>query len=364
MLFRRSFFLGWVAAVTLGRLAVADDSAASIAAGGLVPRRETRIVMAKEVLEIGIEKVEVDYDFLNESDDDVTTEVAFPVPPYESDFPDGRPLKAQQFKSFRLYVDAKAVPYAIEAKASLKDRDVTALLAASHIDIASFGNFDDSKPNSDPKIRDFDRLSAQEKRKIIAAGLISIDGGEETPNWTVHLQYHWTQRFPAHGTVHIRHEYEPVVGYQLMPRAVIARKLGIADGKQAKLGEFDRYDAEQLASFCPDDSFLHGILARFVGNSGDADYSSLLWVDFILTTANTWQRPIRDFTLTVERPKKKDDFSRAISLCSPGAVKRVDADHFEVHLQDFVPAKELRIGFFALPDTSSPENKAPSARKK
>jgi hypothetical protein len=29
---------------------LADDGAASIAAGGLVPRRETRIVMAKEVL--------------------------------------------------------------------------------------------------------------------------------------------------------------------------------------------------------------------------------------------------------------------------------------------------------------------------
>ena len=62
--------------------ALADDSAASIAAGGLVARRETRIVMAKEVLRISPNKVVVDYDFRNDTDQDVTTEVAFPVPPY------------------------------------------------------------------------------------------------------------------------------------------------------------------------------------------------------------------------------------------------------------------------------------------
>jgi len=59
-----------------------DDSAASIAPGGLVARRERRIVMAKKVLRISPEKVVVDYDFRNDTDQDVTTEVAFPIPPY------------------------------------------------------------------------------------------------------------------------------------------------------------------------------------------------------------------------------------------------------------------------------------------
>jgi hypothetical protein len=43
--------------------AFADDGAASIAAGGLVFTRETRIVMAKEVLTISEKKIVVDYEF-------------------------------------------------------------------------------------------------------------------------------------------------------------------------------------------------------------------------------------------------------------------------------------------------------------
>jgi hypothetical protein len=81
--------------------AFADDSAASIAAGGLVARRETRIVMAKEVLEISPTKVIVEYDFRNDTDEDVTTEVAFPIPPYEHADPDSPAISDMSFVSFR-----------------------------------------------------------------------------------------------------------------------------------------------------------------------------------------------------------------------------------------------------------------------
>jgi hypothetical protein len=74
------------------------------------------------------------------------------------------------------------------------------------------------------------------------------------------------------------------------------------------------------------------------------------WVDFILTSANTWQRPIEDFTLILERPSMEERHT-LISFCSPGngKVEKVDADHFQVHLTNFVPAAELHIGFFDLP---------------
>ena len=64
----------------------ADDGAASIAAGGVIlMKREPRIVMAKEVLSISPLRVLVDYDFRNDSDEDITTEVAFPIPAYTVD---------------------------------------------------------------------------------------------------------------------------------------------------------------------------------------------------------------------------------------------------------------------------------------
>src|SRR5271157_557774 len=93
--------------------ALADDSVASIAAGGLVPRRETRIVMAREVLQISLKKIVVDYDFRNDTDQDVTTEVAFPVPPYEYDLVDGD-IDEQSFSSFRLFVGDKPIPFKTE----------------------------------------------------------------------------------------------------------------------------------------------------------------------------------------------------------------------------------------------------------
>jgi hypothetical protein len=73
------------------------------------------------------------------------------------------------------------------------------------------------------------------------------------------------------------------------------------------------------------------------------------WVDFILTTANTWKQPIEDFTLVIERPKPKEGEQELISLCSPGKGEKLDADHFRVHLANFIPKAELHIGFFAIP---------------
>jgi hypothetical protein len=77
------------------------------------------------------------------------------------------------------------------------------------------------------------------------------------------------------------------------------------------------------------------------------------YVDFILTTANTWKTPIEDFTLIVERPhwknyKGENDLGDYVSFCWDGPVKRMDADHFSAHVENLVPAKELRIGFFGV----------------
>jgi hypothetical protein len=63
-------------------VALANDSAASTAAGGIQLRREANISMEKERLTISQDKVKVEYEFLNQTDNDITTEVAFPIPPY------------------------------------------------------------------------------------------------------------------------------------------------------------------------------------------------------------------------------------------------------------------------------------------
>ncbi len=89
------------------------------------------------------------------------------------------------------------------------------------------------------------------------------------------------------------------------------------------------------------------------GKDKDAVY---FYVDFILTSANTWKTPIEDFTLIVERPHEKDTIADYVSFCWDGPVTKIDADHFEAHAVNFVPKKEIRIWFFEESKSSLPRS--------
>jgi hypothetical protein len=347
--------LAAVLAVAAPASVLADDSAAAIAAGGLVPRRETRIVMAKEVLRIGLKKVVVDYDFRNDTDQDVTTEVAFPIPPYENGFMQGPSPDEASFQSFKLWVDGKPVQYESEATATLKGKYVTAVLKANRIDIPTFGHFMDKVDSKHQEVidsPDFTRLPKNKRDQLVKAGIFEFDA-VPWGKWTVHLQYHWTQTFPAHSTVHIRHEYAPVLGYQGIQLETLELALKPAsERKTVNLKSSSPQDLELLESFCPEPSLLRSMKRRVEADDPmSGNYTFPSWVDFILTSANTWQRPIEDFTLIIERPQPEDDRKTLISFCSPtnGKVEKLDADHFQVHLTNFVPTSELHIGFFEVP---------------
>ena len=84
-------------------------------------KREPRITMAKEVLRISAQKVIVDYDFRNDSDQDITTDVAFPIPDYE--FEVGRTGQESGFSDFQCWIDGVRVHYRVESRAFVKDTD-------------------------------------------------------------------------------------------------------------------------------------------------------------------------------------------------------------------------------------------------
>jgi hypothetical protein len=332
---------------------LADDSAASIAAGGLVSRRETRIVMAKEALRISPEKVIVDYDFRNDSAEEVKTEVAFPVPPY-SYGPESPAVSDASFSDFKLSVDGKNVAFETEAKAVLKDKDVTAILNADKIDIASFGHVHEPTGlETDYRTPDIDRLPKAEQERLVQLGLYDAEDGWGA--WTVQLQYHWTQTFPAHSTVHIRHEYTPVEGSELMlldtVENVFEHKQPTGDAENVK---YALQDMRLLEEFCPDSSLLQSIIEHAKASGPEAGQLAYpRWVDFILTSANTWKQPIEDFTLIVDRGKAVMEKSHSVvSFCSVNnaPIEKLDADQFQMHLTNFVPKDELHIGYFDLPE--------------
>jgi len=330
----------------------ADDGASSIAAGGIiVMKREPRVVMAKEVLRISPTRILVDYDFRNDSDDDVKTFVAFPVPAYgfgESEGVFGDPA----FKNFRLLVDGKEKNFEIEVRAFVGKRDITALLKREHIDAVTFGHFDEKQHDYGTPAPDFQRANPASRQRLIAEG--AFKDGE--PNWKIEKKYYWTQTFPAHQTTHIEHRYPPVLG------GTNSVRYGLEAKKLPRPTDDAKYVAREIESLCLEPKLQTKLLALSAQNDMSVPFN---YVDFILTTANTWKMPIEDFTLIVDRPAPDKSIvsnptttprrnEALVSFCWNGPIEKTDATHFTAHITNFIPAKELRIGFIHV-DQEDPE---------
>lgn len=67
-----------------------------------------------------------------------------------------------------------------------------------------------------------------------------------------------------------------------------------------------------------------------------------LWVDYILTTANTWKIPIKDFELIIEKSAPEDQ----VSFCWDGKVEQPDNRKLVARVRNFVPKRELKVTFF------------------
>ena len=215
----------------------------------------------------------------------------------------------------------------MEAKAKLKGRDISAVLKKYGIDIATFGHFDEGSHFA----KDVRRLTPAQRAALVHAGLLYPEVDQDEGMWAVEKKYYWSQTFPAHAIIHISHEYTPVLGNSN------------TIGNPAEYKSKDEKDAE-FASLCPTPELIN-TLKNMEGT--EHAVASISYVDFILTTANTWKTPIEDFTLIVERPKLTRFSPKQIfvSFCWDGPVNKVDANHFSAHLTDLILRKELRIGF-------------------
>jgi len=310
---------------------LANDTAVSIAAGGIQMAKDPRISMEKERLTIGKNKVVVEYEFLNDTTSDITTEMAFPVKHFCFEGECGPPV----FADFRIWIDGVEEKYAVKAIATLKNHDYSSVLQSMGIDIASYGHWhfmqDDNGPNYDVT-----KLPENNRTKLIELGL--IDKANYAPNWDVQEIYHWKQNFPSKQIIHVRHEYRPEVGYQSYMQPELSQAhpdLCIDPGLDKKLLA-DNQVFRASRKFGPD-------------NQSIDDYVQAYWVDYILTTANNWKTPIKDFSLVLERPEREGSpYPWYVSFCWDGAVKKTDDRHYIAQKKDFIPTKELRIYFLTL----------------
>lgn len=266
-------------------------------------------------------QVRVAYEFLNVTRRPITTEVAFPVPPFDNGHGFGSPNERQiGLNDFKLTVNGRPHAFQIQVRAMVGSRDVTVGLRQLGVDIADFRGEELS-----PSI---ERLSPEVRQRLKQQGILDDIGW---PAWSVAKLYYWRQTFPPGEVVRIAHEYTPIVGAGFD-----------ADGS----GSFTGFDPERGACASPR---LADRLKAAIGVAGDAVETH--WIDFILLTAKNWGRPIGTFQLEIDKepaaafPKGEREYW---SFCWPYELHEVAPGRFVSTVRNFVPRRNLHIVFYDL----------------
>lgn len=321
----------WILAILcIASCAWADDTLATIGAGGLIPLKSSQITMAREDLEVGVHQVRVSYVFRNDSDKDVNAVVAFPLPTLDGPdlwhSPWEMPTKSRpNFVDFVLEVEGKKVVPQLEIKAFVDGKDVTASLLANRMSpLAVIDEFENFRKR-------WKELPPRNLSNLIKQGLM-IDEGQITadnktiadyfPAWEVKAQFYWPQSFPAHSSVRISHTYKPITGGGYMESAD-DRMLTAYCGTQ-----LDRAHVVSLFS-------KHPLKAS---SSGDTNLGDLREIQFILKTANNWHGPIGEFNLAII-PDHPDE---VVATCMKG-LKKVAPGRYELHRNQFAPEEDLKV---------------------
>jgi hypothetical protein len=320
--------------------ASANDGFAAVGVGGVTIAKTDTIAIKNELLEIACDKINVTYDFVNESYHDEDATIMFPLPAYPANIPESDSFAIGQPADFTITVDGQPVEYQTQVKAILvkdkwindkriiiKEIDVTEKLKAAGLsekDIVFFrfkskyvrGKKGENGHFSFP-------ISKASINKLTKLGLMA-DGnmGETTPQWENRVTYIWTQRFPANKTVHVEHSYRPFS----------------SGGAEAGFTEY-----RNMKEFCLSKQNVSKLKALSKSKKNLDNYNSIPGtnVRYILTTANSWKDGIRDFTLRIY-PKSKNE---VVSACIPAKLEQTSDKVYEAKIINFKPKEELSVYF-------------------
>jgi hypothetical protein len=274
-----------------------------ITANGIVVKDEKNIQIEKEVLHISRLKIEVDYVFNNYSDQDIVTEVAFPIPSHSYDPPDN--INYPVHKDFAAEVNGKKVVHKELIRALQNGQDYFDLLTKMKITVADFGN----------EGKFIEKLNRVDKKKLLDLGLIGNDGYDRlAPKWSIEKYYYWSQSFPRHATTTVKISYTPNTStrdYLYLDKA----------GKDSM---------SDILCLKEDDSKI----------LDDKTYQVQI-VNYILTSANYWKQPIKDFKLIIDSPTP-DYYKELVSTCyMKNKVQKINIKRYEISIKDYIPNEEI-----------------------
>jgi uncharacterized protein DUF4424 len=337
-----------VAALLLASPAAANDSAAELAAGGLVLVATDAITMQREDLALSPTEIRVRYEMRNDTGQPVTLRVAFPIPEVPHTTPGGmttgrddqgpynialRPPTDPNFLGFRVWSNGQELQPEVEIRAELPDgRDIAgALREIGGLPLVlQPGLFVEGDTLLDPAtITRLQALDAYEK----------LDDKAWRLPWTTRITFHWMQRFVPGVTV-IEHAYRPVVGV----RFIVPKDGGPIEASGS---------GDPKKDFCidaPTERAIRELAARKRRATPDDGLLKGYTVAYILRTARNWRGPIGTFHLTLAGGRVDGDIvsgseTRIVSLCTDLPLTRTGPLRFEATVRDYVPKEDLRVLF-------------------
>lgn len=313
---------------------------------GPAPKKDNNVSIEKERLRITHKgrldniTITVEYDFLNHSNKDVVTMVAFPFPEYHLYSSTADHLNPE-FDDFRLWVDDSARKCHPYFKAIHRGVDRNNILLPLGIDVATFGNYLMSDKDG-KSLYQVPKLPQKDLYKLHSQGLIKFNLEPPEPQWSVQKQYLWTQNFPAGKIVKIRCEYKARIGTTKMFRNAF-------ESPEVRL--IPDIDSGTLSSLCLEPQKLNKF--RNHAQERDSNFIRVDWVKYVLKSATDWKEPIKDFELVVETPAR-DGEKIYVSFCWDGIVERVGKTIYKAVKKDFVPDKDLTV-YFIQEDSEAPD---------
>jgi hypothetical protein len=306
----------------------ANDSAAELAIGGLQFVRTDDISMESEDLRISPDRVTVRYQFANSSAKPVTLTVAFALPDIDLAeaetiaLPSSDPVN---FVDFETRVDGVPAQFQINQRATVGDRDVSALLAQFKLPLLPIGS---------REIRISD-LSAATRNTLADQGLLMPAGIDDKGRqnyaaaWVAKTSAVRQQTFPPDRNVLVEHQYKPSVGTSsdTILRSALRRNRPLA-------AEVERYRKD----YCISDAFLAELDKRAGDKAINASMIQERRIKYVLKTGANWAGPIGTFKLTID-PGAGD---RLVSFCA-GRLQPAASSALEFTAKDFKPDADLKI---------------------
>lgn len=339
-------FLNVLAMVMLPYLVFANDGFGALGAGGIIIGKTDDIAMAKEVLDISYDKIKVDYEFVNESDKDITETIVFPLPPYYVGDPN--PSYIGTIPDFKVVVNGKPVQFKTKVRAVTDDENRTETDITQKLREMGFSDYDIVMADYNLKKILQDKADILKKNALLDQNFVYIEGWGIESLWKNYVTYEWKQTFKAHQKFKVSHTYTPLPSSGMSACYVNTFLGGTLDSSRQGLAKYSCADSKTLDKL--------DNLAKNEHNWQGYPCLRGAGIDYILLTANTWKDGIRDFHLIL-RTRTPDE---TVSTCFSKSIKQTSPTTYEVKLKDFKPKEDLSV-YFGNVDKNAPftEGKPP-----